>query len=75
MKRLVEPTQWARLDFIEGDVCAIEDCACAKASSTVLHHAALGPVPRSLADPIATNTTNVTAILNMLVAARNVVEN
>ena len=27
VKRLVEPAQWARFDFIEGDVCAIEDCA------------------------------------------------
>ena len=25
-KQLVEPAQWARFDFIEGDVCAIEDC-------------------------------------------------
>ena len=37
----------------------------------VLHQAALGSVPRSLADPIATNDTNVTGFLNMLVAARD----
>lgn len=37
----------------------------------VLHQAALGSVPRSLADPIATNETNVTGFLNMLVAARD----
>jgi UDP-N-acetylglucosamine 4-epimerase len=41
-------------------------------ADTVLHHAALGSVPRSLADPIATNATNVTGFLNMLVAARDV---
>jgi UDP-N-acetylglucosamine 4-epimerase len=37
----------------------------------VLHQAALGSVPRSLADPISTNDTNVTGFLNMLVSARD----
>jgi len=37
----------------------------------VLHQAALGSVPRSLEDPIATNDTNVSGFLNMLVAARD----
>ena len=37
----------------------------------VLHQAALGSVPRSLADPIAINETNITGFLNMLVAARD----
>jgi UDP-N-acetylglucosamine 4-epimerase len=37
----------------------------------VLHQAALGSVPRSLADPIATNETNITGFLNMLVASRD----
>jgi len=37
----------------------------------VLHQAALGSVPRSLADPMATNDTNITGFLNMLVAARD----
>lgn len=37
----------------------------------VLHQAALGSVPRSLADPISTNETNISGFLNMLVAARD----
>jgi UDP-N-acetylglucosamine 4-epimerase len=37
----------------------------------VLHQAALGSVPRSIHDPIATNESNVTGFLNMLVAARD----
>lgn len=37
----------------------------------VLHQAALGSVPRSLEDPIATNETNLSGYLNMLVAARD----
>ena len=37
----------------------------------ILHQAALGSVPRSVADPITTNAVNVTGYLNMLVAARD----
>jgi UDP-N-acetylglucosamine 4-epimerase len=37
----------------------------------VLHQAALGSVPRSVEDPITTNSTNITGYLNMLVAARD----
>ncbi len=37
----------------------------------VLHQAALGSVPRSLEDPITTNGTNISGVLNMLVAARD----
>jgi UDP-N-acetylglucosamine 4-epimerase len=37
----------------------------------VLHQAALGSVPRSLADPLTTSAANVTGFLNMLVAARD----
>jgi UDP-glucose 4-epimerase len=37
----------------------------------VLHQAALGSVPRSLADPLATNHANVAGTLNVLEAARD----
>jgi UDP-N-acetylglucosamine 4-epimerase len=37
----------------------------------VFHEAALGSVPRSVADPLETNEVNVTGFLNMLTAARN----
>ena len=36
-----------------------------------MHQAALGSVPRSIADPITTNAANITGFLNMLVAARD----
>ena len=63
---------WARHRFIEGDIADLAVCreAC-KGVDIVLHQAALGSVPRSLADPITTNTANVTGFLNMLVAARD----
>ena len=37
----------------------------------VLHEAALGSVPRSIDDPVATNAVNVDGFVNMLVAARD----
>ncbi|MFT7399920.1 MAG: UDP-N-acetylglucosamine 4-epimerase [Rheinheimera aquimaris] len=37
----------------------------------MLHQAALGSVPRSIADPITSNDTNISGFLNMLVAARD----
>src|ERR1700730_11465522 len=72
VRTLVAPEQWARFTFIEGDICALDDCrrAC-EGVDYVLHQAALGSVPRSLVDPIATNAANVTGFVNILVAARD----
>lgn len=69
---LVTPEQWARFNFIEGDIRDLETCqkAC-DGTDYVLHQAALGSVPRSLADPIASNQSNIDGFLNMLVAARD----
>jgi UDP-N-acetylglucosamine 4-epimerase len=63
---------WARLRFIEGDIRDLASCqAACEGVDFVLHQAALGSVPRSIADPIATNASNITGFLNMLVAARD----
>lgn len=72
VESLVSPKQWDNFHFIDGDIRNLEHCkqACAGVDY-VLHQAALGSVPRSLADPIATNATNITGFLNMLVAARD----
>lgn len=69
---LVSVEQWSRFKFIEGDIRSLSDCqqACVGVSY-VLHQAALGSVPRSINDPIATNATNIDGFLNMLVAARD----
>ena len=68
---LVTPEQWARFQFIEGDIRRLDDCkrGCSNVD-IVLHQAALGSVPRSIEDPITTNSANVDGFLNMLVAAR-----
>lgn len=62
----------ARFTFIEGDITDLATCvrACAKVHY-VLHQAALGSVPRSIQDPVATHRANVDGFLNMLVAARD----
>lgn len=66
------PEQWARFRFMEGDIRDAATCATAcHGAQIVLHQAALGSVPRSIADPITTNAANVTGFLNMLVAARD----
>ena len=69
---LVSAEQWQRFSFIEGDIRNFADCqkACSNVDY-VLHQAALGSVPRSLADPITTNEVNISGFLNMLTAARD----
>jgi UDP-N-acetylglucosamine 4-epimerase len=72
VQSLVKPEQWANFKFYEGDIRNFADCqkACAGVDY-VLHEAALGSVPRSIADPITTNAANITGFLNMLTAARD----
>ena len=59
------------MEFMEGDLA--DPAACAQACAgveIVFHEAALASVPRSVADPVATNVNCVDATLNLLVAAR-----
>jgi UDP-N-acetylglucosamine 4-epimerase len=72
VKTLVSEEQWQKFWFIRGDIRNLEDClkAC-NGVEYVLHEAALGSVPRSIANPIATNEVNISGFLNMLVAARD----
>lgn len=58
--------------FIEGDIQDLDTCrAACDGVDLVLHQAALGSVPRSLENPIATNQANIDGFLTMLVAARD----
>ena len=62
---------WQRFQFLHADISELTACKHAvQGVDHVLHQAALGSVPRSLADPIASNTANVTGFLNVLVAAK-----
>ncbi len=59
-------------NLVEGDIRDIETCREAvKGADLVLHLAALGSVPRSIADPVTTNDININGSLNMLVATRD----
>lgn len=59
-------------ELIEGDIRNIKDCHRAVENvDAVLHLAALGSVPRSIADPITTNDININGFLNMIVATRD----
>ena len=58
--------------LIEGDIRDLETCrrSC-DGIDYVLHQAALGSVPRSIENPLATHEANITGFVNMLVAARD----
>lgn len=71
VKSEVSEQQWSRFNFIQGDIKEIEIChKVSKDIDFVLHQAALGSVPRSIKDPIATNEVNVNGFLNMLIASK-----
>lgn len=65
-------TQRLRFSFVQGDIRNPDTCkqVCSGAHF-ILHHAALGSVPRSLEDPIGSHDSNVSGFINMLVAARD----
>jgi UDP-N-acetylglucosamine 4-epimerase len=72
----VEPAEWSAFRFVRGDAADYPTCekACiagGKPVEFVLHQAALGSVPRSVADPRTSNQSNVDGFLNMLLAAKN----
>ena len=72
VQSLVSKEQWSRFNFIKGDIRNLEDCQLACSGvDFVLHQAALGSVPRSIEDPINTNSVNISGFLNMLVASRD----
>lgn len=71
VQQIVGAELWQQFRFIEADIR--DPAACLNACTGVdyvLHQAALGSVPRSINDPIATNETNISGFLNMLVAAK-----
>ncbi|MBE4606040.1 NAD-dependent epimerase/dehydratase family protein [Vibrio navarrensis] len=71
VQSLVTAEQWERFRFIEGDIRDYASCELAVTGvDYVLHQAALGSVPRSIADPLTTNAANITGFLNMLQAAK-----
>lgn len=71
MDNLEEFISHPAFEFIEGDIRNLEVCrAAVKGIDYVSHQAALGSVPRSINDPLNTNSVNVDGFLNMLVASK-----
>jgi UDP-N-acetylglucosamine 4-epimerase len=70
-KNIEEFFSHPKFELIEGDIRKIDDCmkAC-KGIDAISHQAALGSVPRSIADPITSHEVNVNGYINILEAAR-----
>jgi UDP-N-acetylglucosamine 4-epimerase len=67
----VSVEQWENFTFVKGDIRNFDDCKKAVSGvDYILHQAALGSVPRSIADPILTSSANITGFVNMLTAAK-----
>lgn len=76
VKSQVSDPQWQNFYFVKGDIRELTDCQKAFnyfecGVDYVLHQAALGSVPRSIADPLLTNSANITGFLTMLTAAKD----
>jgi nucleoside-diphosphate-sugar epimerase len=60
------------VELIRGDIRDVQLVnEAAKGVDVVFHEAALGSVPRSVADPVTTHEVNITGTLNVLLAARD----
>lgn len=71
VKSTVSNEQWEGFNFIEGDIRDYDTCKKAVENvDFVLHQAALGSVPRSIADPLTSNAANISGFLNMLQASK-----
>jgi UDP-N-acetylglucosamine 4-epimerase len=72
LRQVVGAEAWKRFLFLEGSITSLGDChrACGGVDY-VLHQAALGSVPRSIENPLATHEANVSGFMNMLLAARD----
>ena len=72
VRDIVGPEAWNRFTFVEGDIRHLDTCRqVCEGVQHVLHEAALGSVPRSIDDPLLSNSCNIDGFLNMLVAARD----
>ena len=64
-------SSYENFEFLEGDIRDYDTClkAC-EGIDLISHQAALGSVPRSIADPIASNASNIDGFVNMLTAMK-----
>jgi len=61
-----------QVELVEGDIQSAERAYTAvRGCEVVFHEAALPSVPRSIQDPLTSNASNVTGVLNVMLAARD----
>lgn len=71
MSNLSDIKQNSKFEFIEGDIRNYAIClGASEGMDLISHQAALGSVPRSVADPVTTHEVNATGTLNIFNAAR-----
>lgn len=71
-KNIIEFLDHPNFQMVEGDIRDLDTCKSAvRDCEFVFHQAALGSVPRSIKDPVTTNSVNIDGFLNMLTAARD----
>jgi len=71
VEAIVGPVKWNNFLFYQGDICDLSICLeASKDVDFILHQAALGSVPRSIEDPIKTNSANIDGFLNLLFASK-----
>lgn len=72
VEALVGEEAWKNFTFVKGDIRDLDTChQVCKGVDHVLHEAALGSVPRSIDDPVLSNSCNIDGFLNMMLAARD----
>jgi UDP-N-acetylglucosamine/UDP-N-acetylgalactosamine 4-epimerase len=72
VRRIVGPEAAARFEFVEADIRDLDACRrVARGVDLCLHQAALGSVPRSVEDPLASHQHNVDGFIHVLLAARD----
>jgi len=73
VKVSVAEHQWKNFIFYKGDISDYDLCTdVVRGVDYVLHQAALGSVPRSIANPINSNAANITGFLNVLNASKDI---
>ncbi len=71
LENLKQAENYKGFEFVNGSICDLTVCEKALTGvDFVMHQAALCSVPRSLANPVATNEVNVSGFLNVLMAAK-----
>ena len=71
VKNIEALTANSKFEFVKGDIRNYNEClTCCEGMDLITHQAALGSVPRSIADPLTTNEVNITGTVNVFTAAK-----